>query len=115
MEIICYKKCGTCNKLEKQLNEKGVKYTYRHIDVDNPTKEEIKLWHEKTGLDIKRFFNTSGRLYKEMNLKEKLNHMTLEEKYDLLASDGLLVKRPIILLEDQILIGPDAKKYGENL
>ncbi|MDO5027407.1 MAG: Spx/MgsR family RNA polymerase-binding regulatory protein [Tissierellia bacterium] len=115
MLVICYKKCGTCRKLEKTLNEKNISYDYRHIDQDNPSVEELKDWHEKTGLDIKRFFNTSGKIYREEKLKDKLPSMSLEEKYDLLARDGLLVKRPIILDQDEVYIGPDAVKYVDGM
>ncbi|MDO5037665.1 MAG: Spx/MgsR family RNA polymerase-binding regulatory protein [Tissierellia bacterium] len=115
MLFICYKKCSTCQKVEKILQEKEVAYDYRKIDQDNPTAQELKAWHEKSGLDIKKFFNTSGRIYREKNLKDKLETMSLEEKYDLLATDGMLVKRPIILEGDQVYVGPLAKKYVEGL
>lgn len=114
MKVIGYKKCSTCNKLEKQMKEKDIEYTYREIDKENPTKEELKKWHETSGKDIKALFNTSGQIYRQMNLKDKLADMTLDEKYDLLATDGKLVKRPIILDGDCVYIGPDAKKYIEE-
>lgn len=100
-----YPKCSTCKKAEKWLKEQGVSYEDRHIKDRNPSKEEIKAWHEKSGLDIKKFFNTSGMLYKEMQLKDKLAEMTLEEKYALLATDGMLVKRPILVTEEAVLTG----------
>jgi len=115
MKIICYKKCSTCNKVENLLIEKNIEYEYRNIDSDNPSREELKEWHEASGLDIKRFFNTSGKIYRENNLKEKLNDMTLDEKYDLLSSDGMLVKRPILLVDDRVIVGADVKKYIEQL
>ena len=115
MKIICYKKCSTCNKVENLLIEKNIEYEYRNIDSDNPSREELKEWHEASGLDIKRFFNTSGKIYRENNLKEKLNDMTLDEKYDLLSTDGMLVKRPILLVDDRVIVGPDVKKYIEQL
>lgn len=115
MKLICYKKCGTCRTLEKNLQEAGLEYDYREIDKDNPTAQELKQWHEQSGLDIKKFFNTSGLVYRELNLKDKLNDMSLDEKYDLLATNGMLVKRPILFKDDQILVGPQAKKFGESL
>ena len=103
--FVQYPKCTTCQKAKKWLDEKGVEYVDRHIKEDKPTREEIQIWHEKSGLDIKRFFNTSGLLYKELQLKDKLPEMTLEEKYDLLATDGMLVKRPVLVTEHAILTG----------
>lgn len=100
-----YPKCSTCKKAGKWLKEHGIEYVDRHIKEDNPTVAELKDWHEKSGRDIKSFFNTSGNLYKQMQLKDKLPEMTLEEKYKLLASDGMLVKRPIVVGEDFVLIG----------
>lgn len=100
-----YPKCTTCQKAKKWLDEQGVAYEDRHIKEQNPTKEEVKAWHEKSGLDIKKFFNTSGMLYKEMQLKDKLPEMSLEEKYELLATDGMLVKRPVLVTEDTVLTG----------
>ena len=96
------------------MEEKNLAYDYRHIDKENPSYEELKDWHEKSGLDIKRFFNTSGKIYREKNLKEKLKEMTLEEKYELLSQDGMLVKRPILIEEDRVYIGPDVKEYLEE-
>ncbi len=113
-KLICYKKCSTCRQVEKLMEEKKLAYDYRHIDKENPSYEELKDWHEKSGLDIKRFFNTSGKIYREKNLKEKLKEMTLEEKYELLSQDGMLVKRPILIEEDRVYIGPDVKKYLEE-
>ena len=103
--FVQYPKCTTCQKAKKWLDEKGVIYEDRHIMENNPTLEELKAWHEKSGLDIKKFFNTSGLLYKELQLKDKLPEMTLEEKYALLASDGMLVKRPVLVTEDTVLTG----------
>lgn len=105
MTFIYYPKCTTCQKAQKWLDENNITYTGRHIKEDNPTAEELKAWHEKSGLDIKKFFNTSGMLYKEMQLKDKLPTMTLEEKYALLATDGMLVKRPLLVTEDTVLTG----------
>lgn len=116
MKIICYSKCSTCKGVLKTMDEKNLSYELRDIKEDNPTKEEIKKWNEATDYDIKRFFNTSGMIYRQENLKDKLKDMTLDEKYEKLASDGMLVKRPILFLDDgKILVGPDVKKYIESL
>lgn len=116
MKLICYSKCTTCKGVEKMLDDKNITYDYRDIKEDNPTADEIKTWHEKTGLPIKRFFNTSGKIYRENNLKDKLPKMTDNEAYELLSSDGMLVKRPILFTDDgNIYVGPDVKKYIEKL
>ncbi len=116
MKLICYKRCTTCKSVEKMLDDKNISYELRDIKDENPTRDELKSWHEKTDYDIKRFFNTSGKIYREENLKDKLKEMTLDEKYDLLATDGMLVKRPILFTDDgKILVGPDVKKYVESL
>ena len=119
MLLLCYKRCGTCREVEKILSEKGLTagsgYEYRHIDVDNPTYEELKLWHETSGLDIKRFFNTSGLVYRRLGLKDKLSSMSLDEKYTILSEDGLLVKRPILVLDDGVYVGADVKKRLESV
>lgn len=117
MEVLFveYPKCSTCQKARKWLEENGITYTGRHIREDNPRAEELKQWHEKSGLDIKRFFNTSGILYKEMQLKEKLPSMTLEEKYVLLATDGMLVKRPLAVTQDRVLVGFKEQEWEEAL
>ena len=100
-----YPKCSTCQKAKKWLLEHEVEFTDRNIKEENPSSEELKEWHERSGLDIKRFFNTSGILYKEMKLKDRLPELTLEEKYELLATDGMLVKRPILVTEQGVLTG----------
>ncbi len=110
-----YPKCSTCQKAKKWLEEHDVSYEDRHIKEQNPTAEELKAWHEKSGLDIKKFFNTSGMLYKEMQLKDKLPEMTLEEKYALLASDGMLVKRPLLVTEEKVLTGFREAEWEEAL
>lgn len=116
MKLICYKKCTTCKGVEKMLEEKNISYEYIDIKEDNPSADEIQDWHEKTELPIKRFFNTSGKIYRENNIKDKLTEMTNEEAYDLLATDGMLVKRPILFTDDgEIFVGPDVKKYIESL
>ena len=116
MKLICYKRCTTCKGVEKMLEEKNVSYEYRDIKEDNPTAAELKEWHEKTGLPIKRFFNTSGKIYREENIKDKLPNLTDDQAYELLSKDGMLVKRPILFTDDgEIYVGPDVKKYIETL
>lgn len=105
MLFIQYPPCSTCRKAKAWLDENGIAYTDRHIKQENPTYEELKVWHEKSGLPLKRFFNTSGLLYKSMELKAKLPTMSEEEQLRLLASDGMLVKRPLLVTEDRILVG----------
>ena len=100
-----YPPCSTCQKARKWLDSHGVAYEARHIREQNPTAEELKGWHEKSGLPLKKFFNTSGQLYKSMNLKEKLPGMSEEEQYALLATDGMLVKRPIVVTDSAVLTG----------
>ena len=105
MLFIQYPPCSTCRKAKAWLDENGIAYTDRHIKEQNPTYEELKAWHEKSGLPLKRFFNTSGLLYKSMELKDKLPAMSEEEQLRLLASDGMLVKRPLLITEDRVLVG----------
>lgn len=105
MTILCYPRCTTCKKALKWLQENEIVYEERDIKSDNPSKEEIKSWYEKSGLPLKRFFNTSGNLYKEMKLKDKLGDMTEEEQIELLSTDGMLVKRPVLVGEDFVLTG----------
>ena len=105
MLFIEYPPCSTCQKAKQWLQEQGVDFTTRHIKENNPTYEELKRWYEASGLPLKRFFNTSGLLYKSLNLKEKLPTMTEEEQLRLLATDGMLVKRPILVGDDFVLVG----------
>ena len=105
MQFICYPKCTTCQKAKKWLSEHQVEFEDRNIKEERPTREELKTWHERSGLDIRRFFNTSGMLYKEMQLKDRLPEMSLEEKYELLATDGMLVKRPLLVTEQSVIPG----------
>lgn len=107
MTYIEYPKCSTCAKYKKELEQSGLQLKTRHIVEEPPTFEEIKTFHEKSGLDIKKFFNTSGLKYRELMLKDKLPTMELEEKYQLLASDGMLIKRPILSSNDLVLVGKD--------
>ncbi|MEE0868165.1 MAG: arsenate reductase family protein [Ruminococcus sp.] len=114
MLFIEYPKCTTCKKAKKWLDDNGFSYTDRHIVENKPTAEEIKEWHQKSGLELKKFFNTSGLLYKSMNLKDKLPTMSDEEKYELLASNGMLVKRPVLVDGDRVLLGFKAEKWEDS-
>ena len=105
MTFVCYPKCTTCKKAQKWLDEQGKKYEVRDIKENNPSYDELKSWYAKSGLPLKRFFNTSGQLYKSMALKDKLPDMTEEEQLKLLATDGMLVKRPILVDGDRVLVG----------
>ena len=105
MQFIYYPPCSTCQKAKKWLDDNGISYTERHIKEQNPSYEELKYWYEISGLPLKRFFNTSGLLYKSMGLKDKLAAMTEEEQLRLLASDGMLVKRPLMVKENTVLTG----------
>ncbi len=111
VKFICYPKCSTCKKAQAWLDENGVKYEIRDIKTNNPTRDELSKWHKASGLPLRRFFNTSGILYREMNLKDKLNDMSGEEQLALLASDGMLVKRPIAVSENAVLVGFNADKW----
>ena len=105
MLFVCYPKCSTCQKAKAWLQERGVAFDERDIKQDNPTEQELRAWHEKSGLPLKRFFNTSGLQYKALGLKDKLPAMTEDEQYALLATDGKLVKRPLLIGEDFALPG----------
>lgn len=111
MLLVHYKKCSTCQKAKKWLEEHGFEFTERDIKEQNPTKEELKEWHVKSGMPLKKFFNTSGMLYREMQLKDKLSDMTEEEQYELLASDGMLVKRPVLVTDTTVLTGFREKEW----
>ena len=105
MKFICYPKCTTCQKAKKWLDDNNIEYELRDIKLNNPTYEELSEWHKKSGLPLKKFFNTSGLLYKSMELKNKLPTMTEDEMLKLLATDGMLVKRPILVSDDFVLVG----------
>lgn len=113
MLFIEYPRCTTCKKAKKWLEENGVEFTDRHIVEDNPSKEELKEWYEKSGLPLKRFFNTSGVKYKEMKLKDKLPEMSEEEQLELLATDGMLVKRPLLVGESFAIPGFKEQAWEE--
>ena len=105
MLAVCYPRCSTCKKAVKWLEDNNIEYTYRDIKTDNPSEDELRKWHAMSGLPLKRFFNTSGMLYKEMHLKDRLPEMSEDEQFRLLASDGLLVKRPIAVADGKVLVG----------
>ena len=115
MLFLEYPKCSTCKKAKKWLDDNGIEYTDRHIVEDNPTYEELNEWYNRSGLPLKRFFNTSGMLYKEMNLKERLLNMSEKEQLELLATNGMLVKRPLIVDGDKILTGFKEAEWEEKL
>lgn len=114
MLFVEYPKCSTCKKAKKWLEDKGIAFEDRHIVENNPMAEELKEWHKKSGLPLKRFFNTSGQIYRQNNIKDQLPSMSEEEQYALLATNGMLVKRPIIVGEDYVLVGFKEKEYEEK-
>lgn len=113
--LIGYKKCSTCKNIEKLLEEKNISYDYREIDKDLLSPEELKKIKDMAGIDIYKLFNSSGIRYRELNLKDKKKDMTEDEIYELLSTDGMLVKRPILLIDDKAFVGPQVKKYLESL
>ena len=115
MIFLCYPKCTTCQKAKKWLDDHQIAYDLRDIKLDNPTAEELTAWHERSGLPLKKFFNTSGLLYKSMALKDKLPGMSEEEMIQLLSTDGMLVKRPLLVGEDFVLVGFKEGQWWERL
>ena len=115
MQFICYPRCGTCQKAKKWLEEKGLDVEERHIKDDRPTLEELRAWHRQSGLPLKKFFNTSGLLYKELQLKDRLPAMGEEEQLALLASDGMLVKRPLLIGDGFVLLGFKEADWASTL
>ncbi len=113
--VLCYEKCSTCRKALAWLEQQGIPFDTRPIREENPTADELRNWYERSGLPLKRFFNTSGNLYKELGLKDKLPAMTEEEQLALLATDGMLVKRPLVVLEDGVLTGFKEAEWKEKL
>ena len=113
--FIQYPKCSTCQKAKKWLETNDIEFEDRNIVEQTPSKEELKKWIEQSGFEIKKFFNTSGLKYKELNLKEKLPNMSDEEKIDLLSSNGMLIKRPLCITENKILVGFKEKEWQETL
>ena len=115
MLFLCYPKCSTCQKARKWLDEHGIKYTERHIVEKNPTYDELKVWYQQSGLPIKKFFNTSGLVYKSLQLKDKLPDMSVEEQLRLLAGNGMLVKRPILVDNEFVIVGFNQDKWESRI
>jgi len=115
LKFICYPKCTTCQKARKWLDENNIEYEFRDIKLENPTLEELTAWYKLSGLSLRKFFNTSGLLYKSMELKTKLPNMSDEEMLSLLATDGLLVKRPLAIGDDFVLVGFKEAEWVEKL
>ena len=115
LTFICYPRCTTCQKAQKWLDEQGIEYTLRDIKNDNPTLPELTEWYRKSGLPLRRFFNTSGLLYKSMELKTRLPQMSESEMLELLATDGMLVKRPIVVDGEKVLVGFKEAEWSERL
>lgn len=115
LKFICYPKCTTCQKAKKWLEEKGISYEFRDIKLEPPTGEELSEWHKKSGLPLKKLFNTSGLRYRSLELKTKLPTMTEEEMLSLLSTDGMLVKRPLLIGEGFVLAGFKEKDWAEKL
>lgn len=115
MLFLCYPRCTTCQKAKKWLDENKVSYTERHIVENNPSYDELKEWFNKSGLPLKKFFNTSGLLYKEMQLKDKLPGMSEEEQLELLATNGMLVKRPLVVSDEFVLVGFKEVEWTEKM
>ena len=115
IKFICYTKCTTCQRAKKWLDDNKIEYELRDIKIDNPTLEELTVWYNKSGLPIKKFFNTSGLLYKSMNLKDKLPTMSEDEMLSLLATDGMLVKRPILVGDDFVLVGFKEPQWDDKI
>ena len=115
LKFICYPKCTTCQKAKKWLDDNGIEHKFRDIKEDKPNLEELTLWYKTSGLPLKKFFNTSGLLYKSMELKDKLSAMSEEEQLKLLATDGMLVKRPLLIGKDFVLVGFKEKEWSERL
>lgn len=113
--LLEYPKCSTCRKAKKWLDDRGISYEDRHIAEQNPNVQELKEWRERSGLPLKKFFNTSGMLYRELGLKDRLPGMSEEEQYNLLASDGMLVKRPLLVGEDFVLAGFKEQEWKEKI
>ena len=113
--VLCYKNCSTCKRALKYLDDKNIDYTYREIKEEKPSYDELKSWYMRSGLELKRFYNTSGALYKERHLKEKFKEMNEDEILRYLATDGMLVKRPILISDDKILVGFKPHEWEEYL
>ena len=114
LKFICYPKCTTCQRAKKWLDDNNIKYELRDIKLDNPTLEELTAWYNKSGLPLKKFFNTSGLLYKSLDLKNKLHEMSEDEMLKLLATDGMLVKRPLLIGDDFVLVGFKEAEWADK-
>ena len=115
IKFICYPKCTTCQKAKKWLDDNRIEYELRDIKLDNPSLDELTEWYSKSGLPLKRFFNTSGLLYKSLDLKNKLSEMSEDEMLKLLATDGMLVKRPLLIGDDFVLVGFKEVEWKDNI
>lgn len=115
MLFLCYPKCSTCQKAKKWLDDRKIDYSLRDIKLENPSYEELDQWHRRSGLPLKKFFNTSGLIYKSMNLKDKLSALSEDEMLKLLATDGMLVKRPLLIGKDFVLVGFREDDWAERL
>lgn len=115
MQLICYDRCSTCQKAKKWLDERGMAYEIRPIKEERPAREELDRWQQASGLPLKRFFNTSGQQYKALGLKDKLPGLSREEQLELLASDGMLVRRPLLIDGDKVLVGFRPQEWEEAL
>ena len=115
IKFICYPKCTTCQKAKKWLDDNGIEYELRDIKIDNPTHDELSGWYAKSGLPLKKFFNTSGLLYKSLELKNKLPQMSDNEMLKLLSSDGMIVKRPLLVGEEFVLVGFKEDEWSKKL
>ena len=115
LKFICYPKCTTCQKAKKWLDDNKIEYELRDIKLDNPTADELAKWHQKSALPLRKFFNTSGLMYKSMDLKNRLSEMNEEEMITLLATDGMLVKRPLLIGEDFVLVGFKEAEWASKI
>lgn len=115
VKFICYPKCTTCQKARKWLDDNNIEYEFRDIKLDNPTLDELTAWYKQSGLPLKKFFNTSGLLYKSLDLKNKIPTMTNDEMLKLLASDGMLVKRPLLVGDDFVLVGFKEAEWTQKI
>lgn len=115
IKFICYPKCTTCQRAKKWLDDNSIQYELRDIKLENPNLDELTEWHKRSGLPLKKFFNTSGLLYKSLELKDKLPTMSESEMLELLATDGMLVKRPLLILENTVLVGFKESEWQEKL
>ena len=113
IKFICYTRCSTCKKAQKYLDDHGIRYEYRDIAKDNPSEAELRKWHKISHLELRKFFNTSGILYREMNLKDRLKTMSEDEQFKLLSTNGLLVKRPLLISDKKVLVGFRESDYKQ--